>query len=252
MANGITLAGTTTKTLSITEPYSLKQEVLAELLRILTTEITSDTRVLLLTGTHPEAFLADVSKLQSLAPRAALAFSELGQKVCAALETLPCPVIALINGAALGGGCEMTLSCDFVYATESSCFGQIEVHGGILPGFGGTWRLRQRVGDLKTRELLFTGTILDAKAAQEVGLVSEVVAPDQLQAKAQATAETMTANPPLAVRSLKQMILANRSLSLSDSNALERQAFAFLFGTTDQKEAMKAYLEKRTVSFEGR
>jgi enoyl-CoA hydratase len=251
MANGITLAGTTIKTLSLTEPYSLKQEVLTELLRILTTEVPADTRALLFTGTHPEAFLADVSKLQPLAPGAALAFSELGQKVCAAFEALPCPVIAAIDGAALGGGCEMTLACDFVYATASSHFGQIEVHGGILPGFGGTWRLRQRVGDLKARELLLTGAALDAKAAQEVGLVSETVAPDQLLTKAQATAEAIAANPPLAVRSLKQMILANRSLSLPDSNVLERQTFAFLFGTKDQKEAMKAYLEKRTVSFKG-
>jgi enoyl-CoA hydratase len=247
----LSVTGSVIKTVSVREPYSLGFEFLREFVELLTDGSWTETRAVILTGTHPEAFLVDVSKIQSLAPAAALAFSELGQRMCAAIEALPCAVIAAIDGLALGGGCELALACDVVYATDRSQFGQIEVHGGIIPGFGGTWRLLRRAGDLKGRQLLLTGATLDAQCAFDAGLITEIVASDKLQRRAVALAETIAANPPLAVRTIKQMAIANRSLSPADSNALERQAFAFLFGTQDQKNAMQAFLEKRTVGFQG-
>jgi enoyl-CoA hydratase len=252
LPNVINIAGDTIKTLTVTEPNSLTEEFLQQLRSLLTGGSWGTTRVLILTGSHPEAFLADVSKLQAMAPSGALSFSKLGQEVCAAIESLPFPVIAAIDGMALGGGCELTLACDMVFASDVSNFGQIEVHGGITPGFGGTWRLLRRVGDLKGRELLFTGAILDAKAAAEIGLITEVAPAGQALARAIAVAEAIASNPPLAVRALKEVAIANRSLTLADSNALERRLFSSLFGTEDQKSAMTAFLEKRTVAFTGR
>jgi enoyl-CoA hydratase len=238
-------------TVTVTEPHSLRVSFLQSLLKILTEKMGSSTRVLILTASHPEALLADVAVLKAMGPTEASAFSELGQKVCAAIEALPFPVIAAIDGLALGGGCELTLASDLVYASNRAQFGQIEVHGGVIPGFGGTWRLSRRVGDCKARELLYTGAVLDAHAARSAGLVTDVVDGAELLDRASAVATTIVKIAPLAVRAVKMLTLANRDLSLQDSNALERQTFASLFGTADQKEGMSAFLENRPAQFQG-
>jgi enoyl-CoA hydratase len=251
MTNRIVLSGGPVVTATVTESHSLGQSFLQELLTILTETIDSSTRVLILTASHPEALLADVSALQPLTPNEAFPFSELGQKVCAAIEALPFPVIAAIDGLALGGGCELTLASDMVYASDRAQFGQIEVHGGIVPGFGGTWRLSRRVGDFKARELLYTGAVLGAQAAKSAGLVTDVFDGEELLSRVNTIATSIANNAPLAVRAAKTLVLASHDLSLQSSNALERQIFASLFSTADQKEGMSAFLEKRSAKFQG-
>src|ERR1700676_283571 len=238
-------------TLTITEPPALGTALLPSLLSILTGEIDPSTRVLILTASHPEALLADVAALKRMTPIEAFAFSELGQKVCAAIEALPYPVIAAIDGLALGGGCELTLASDLVYASERAQFGQIEVRGGGIPGFGGTWRLARRVGDFKARELLYTGAVLDALSAKAVGLVTDVLDGPGLLDRVDAVATSIANIAPLAVRASKTLLLTNPDLSLQASNKLERQIFSSLFGTADQKEGMSAFLEKRAPKVAG-
>jgi enoyl-CoA hydratase len=238
-------------TVTVTEPHSLGLAFLQCLLKTLTEKLDSSTRVLILTASHPEALLADVAALKRMGPTEATAFSALGQNVCAAIEALPFPVIAAIDGLALGGGCELTLASDLVYACNRAQFGQIEVLGGVLPGFGGTWRLSRRVGDFKARELLYTGAVLDAYAAKSAGMVTDVFDGSELMERVSVVAASIAKMAPLAVRAVKALALANRDLSLQDSNALERQTFASLFGTADQKEGMSAFLEKRPAQFQG-
>jgi enoyl-CoA hydratase len=251
MTTTIQLSGGQVTTVTVTEPHSLGLSFLRSLLTILTEEIDSSTRVLILTASHPEGLLADVAALKTMGPAEAFAFSELGQKVCAALEDLPCPVIAAIDGLALGGGCELTLASDLVYASERAQFGQIEVRGGVVPGFGGTWRLARRVGDFKARELLYTGAMLDAQNAKAAGLVTDVFEGPTLLDRVNVIATSIVNIAPLAVRAAKTMVLTNRDMSLQASNKLERQVFASLFSTADQKEGMSAFLENRTAKFVG-
>ncbi len=252
MADSIRLSGSDdVATVTVTDPHSLGLSFLQSLLQILTENIDSSTRVLILTASHPEALLADVAALKAMGPTEATAFSALGQTVCAAIEALPFPVIAAIDGLALGGGCELTLACDLVYASNRAQFGQIEVLGGVVPGFGGTWRLSRRVGDFKARELLYTGAILDAHAAKSAGLITDVFDGSEWMARASMVATSVAKIAPLAVRAVKMLALANRDLSLQNSNTLERQAFASLFNTADQKEGMSAFLEKRPPRFQG-
>jgi enoyl-CoA hydratase len=252
MTDSIRLSGADqVATITVTEPHSLGLSFLQSLLKILTEKIDSSTRVLILTATHPEALLADIAGLKAMGPAEAAAFSALGQKVCMAIEALPFPVIAAIDGLALGGGCELTLASDLVYASERAQFGQIEVRGGVIPGFGGTWRLSRRVGDFKARELLYTGAVLDAHAAKLVGLITEVFNGSELMEQVSVIAASIANIAPLAVRAVKMLALTNRDLSLQNSNTLERQAFASLFNTADQKEGMSAFLEKRPPRFQG-
>jgi enoyl-CoA hydratase len=252
MTDSIRLSGANrVATVTVTEPHSLGLSFLQSLLKILTQTIDSSTRVLIVTASHPEALLADVVALKAMGPSEASAFSALGQKVCAAIEALPFPVIASVDGLALGGGCELTLASDLVYASNRAQFGQIEVLGGVLPGFGGTWRLSRRVGDFKARELLYTGAVLDAHAAKSAGLVTDIFDGAELLNRVNAVATTVANIAPLAVRAVKMLALANRDLSLQNSNTLERQAFASLFNTADQKEGMSAFLEKRPPRFQG-
>jgi enoyl-CoA hydratase len=238
-------------TLTITEPHSLRTAILQSLLTILTKEIDSSTRVLILTVSHPEALLADVDALKRMTPTEAFAFSELGQKVCTTLEALPYPVIAAVDGLALGGGCELTLASDLVYASERAQFGQIEVRGGVIAGFGGTWRLARRVGDFKARELLYTGAMLDAQSAKAAGLVADVFDGSGLLERVNVIASIIANIAPLAIQAAKTMLLTNRDLTLQASNKLESQLFSSLFGTADQKEGMSAILEKRVPKFVG-
>ncbi|HSP77830.1 MAG TPA: enoyl-CoA hydratase-related protein, partial [Myxococcaceae bacterium] len=168
------------------------------------------------------------------------------------LEQLPIPPIAAVNGFALGGGCELALACDLIYASEKAKLGLPEVGLGVIPGFGGTQRLTRLVGKMRAKELIFTGERVDAAKAREIGLVLEVLPADQLLAHCKGVAEKILKNGPLAVSQAKRVIEFGADQELHAANELERQGFAVLFGSEDQKEGMKAFLEKRPASFSGR
>jgi enoyl-CoA hydratase len=213
-----------------------------------------DVRCVILTGSGPKAFVAgaDIAAMAGLGPREARAFAELGHELGDAIEALPVPVIAAVNGFALGAGCELALACDFIYASRNAKFGQPEVNLGVIPGFGGTQRLSRRVGLGVARELIYTGAIISADEALRIGLVNAVVEPGDLHPRVRAVAETIAGKAPLAVADAKRALRRGADMPLGDAHELERHLFAGLFATTDQKEGMKAFVEKRAAKFEGR
>jgi enoyl-CoA hydratase len=185
-------------------------------------------------------------------PVAARAFSSFGHHVFASLETLPCPVIAAVNGFALGGGCELALACDFIYASERAKFGQPEVGLGVTPGFGGTQRLVRRVGDGQARELLYTAKIINADEALRIGLVNAVFAPEALLDEARKAAALIAGQGPVAVALCKEVMHRGEGRPLADGNALEVDAFGRAFESKEQREGMTAFLEKRKAAFSDR
>jgi enoyl-CoA hydratase len=210
-------------------------------------------RAVILTGAGEKAFAAgaDIDAMKAMSPLEAQRLAELGHRAGARIEGLHVPVIAAVNGFALGGGCELALACDFIYASEKAKFGQPEVTLGVIPGFGGTQRLLRRVGAARARELCYTGAILSAADALLLGLVNLVVPHAELMAKAKATAELIASKGPLAVAACKQVIRHGEDMALTAANQLEVQAFSGLFGTADQKEGMHAFVEKRPAAFRG-
>ncbi len=212
-----------------------------------------DTRVAILTG-EGKAFVAgaDIAEMAAFDLAGARAFGALGHRVFDAIAALPFPVIAAVNGFALGGGCELALACDLIYASTYAKFGQPEVNLGVIPGFGGTQRLSRRVGIARAKALIFTGEIIKAEAARAMGLVLEVFEPGALLPKVREIAQTIASKGPVAVALAKQAIDQGQDVGLPSANALEQHAFASLFGTEDQKEGMAAFLEKREANFKGR
>jgi enoyl-CoA hydratase len=210
-------------------------------------------RVLLVTGVGEKAFVAgaDISEMRNFTPREARAFSEKGMRVMQALEVLPVPVIALVNGYALGGGCELALACDWILASENAAFGQPEVNLGIPPGFGGTQRLPRRVGRALAVELLTTGRRMKADEALRVGLANHVYPAAELQQRGLDVARAIASKGPLAVRLAKEAARRGENLDLENACALETGLFALACATSDQKEGMRAFLEKRTPKFQG-
>ncbi|QRK06547.1 enoyl-CoA hydratase/isomerase family protein [Archangium violaceum] len=212
------------------------------------------TRALIVTGGGDKAFVAgaDIAEMVSITAAQAREFAALGHRVFHTLEQLPIPTIAAVNGFALGGGCELALACDLIYASEKAKLGLPEVTLGVIPGFGGTQRLTRVVGKMRAKELVFSGERLDAAKAKEIGLVLDVLPADQLLAHCKAVAGKILKNGPLAVSQAKRVIEFGADQDLRAANELERQGFAVLFGSEDQKEGMKAFLEKRTAAFTGR
>ena len=210
-----------------------------------------EVRALVLTGAGEKAFVAgaDISFMATLDPRGARSFAELGHRVCDAMAALPFPVIAAVNGFALGGGTELALACDLVYASRNARFGQPEVKLGIIPGFGGTQRLARRVGIARAKEIIFGGEVLTADEAFRIGLVNAVCEPEALLPKARALAESIAKRGPLAVAEAKRAIDRGYDLPLDVGNELEREMFACLFATADAKEGMNAFVEKREARF---
>jgi len=226
-----------------------------EALSVRIDEIARDAslRAVVLTG-EGRAFAAgaDIAEMRGLDPTQAEAFSALGHATFAALEALPVPTLAAVNGYALGGGCELACACDWIYASERARFGQPEVNLGILPGFGGTARLNRRVGPGWARELVLTGVPIDADEALRIGLANRVFPPDELLPMALATGETIAAKGPLAVAQAKRVLIEGQDAEARVAGALERTAFGLVFSTRDRAEGMAAFLEKRDPEFEGR
>ncbi|MDH2435222.1 enoyl-CoA hydratase-related protein [Pokkaliibacter sp. MBI-7] len=214
----------------------------------------SDVRVLLLTGAGEKAFAAgaDISQMSGLAALEARHFSQLGNEVFAALERLPFATIALVNGFALGGGCELALSCDFILASDKARFGQPEVTLGVPPGFGGSQRLTRLVGRGMAMELLLSGRMVDATEAVRIGLANHAYAAESLREEGMKLAQKIAANGPVAVRLTKELAHRGPQLDLTAACALESDLFALAFATEDQKEGMTAFLEKRPAAFKGR
>jgi enoyl-CoA hydratase len=210
-------------------------------------------RALIVTGAGEKAFVAgaDIGEMQNYTPAQALMFAMQGHRVLASLEALPIPTLAAVNGYALGGGCELALSCDLIYASDKAKLGLPEVTLAVIPGFGGTQRLTRLVGKARAKELIFTGEMIDAAKAKEIGLVLDVLPAGELVAHCKKVAATIAKRGPVAVSQAKRVIEHGADLPLKDANELERQAFALLFGTSDQREGMKAFLEKRAAEFKG-
>ena len=208
-----------------------------------------DILVLVLTGAG-RSFVAgaDIAQMKDLSPMEAKRFGLYGNGVFLKLENFPKPVIAAVNGFALGGGCELAMSCDIRVASEKAKFGQPEVGLGITPGFGGTQRLARIVGTSNAMELILTAKTISAAQAQEIGLVSHVYPPEELMDKALELAQAIAANAQVAVRESKAAIRRGLQTDMATGAAFEAEAFALCFATEDQKDAMTAFVNKEKVT----
>ena len=202
-------------------------------------------RVLILTGAGTQAFAGGLDPLELVNANAAqgLLFSELGQNTCNLLATMPIPTIAAVNGIAIGGGCELALACDLAFAATNARFVQIEVLAGLLPGFGGTFRLAQRIGTMRARRMIYTGELIDAETAKEWGLVFDVVAPEKLLERYRAEAELIIRSDSESIAEAKRAITAAAEVPWLVSSAIERRAFAARFETKTMHDAMDKILE---------
>ena len=209
--------------------------------------------VVILTGAGDKAFAAgaDIAAMAGMTAAQARGFAELGHVVGNRMEQAHFPVLGAVNGFALGGGCELALACDFLYASDKAKLGQPEVNLGVIPGFGGTQRLSRRIGLGRARELCYTGDIIGAEEALRLGLVNAVVPHAELMKRVQEVAAKIASKGPLAIAQCKRVMLRGADVPLATANELEAQAFASLFGTADQREGMKAFLEKRPAKVAG-
>lgn len=218
-------------------------------------EASKDANVnaIILTG-EGKAFVAgaDIAEMSTLNAEQGKLFGEHGAGVFRKIETTPKAVIAAVNGFALGGGCELAMACDIRIASEKAKFGQPEVTLGITPGFSGTQRLSRLVGLGKAKELIFTGNIVGAKEAKEIGLVNEVVEPEKLMETALEMAKKIASNAQIAVRYSKEAIDRGYQTDINSAIDIEANLFGLCFATEDQKEGMKAFLEKRKAEFKNK
>ena len=245
-------------TLTLNRPEKLNA-LSEELLRELAGQVDAldhdpSVRCAILTGAGDKAFAAgaDIAAMTEMSTTQAKHFADAGHRVGHAIEQAHFPVLAAVNGFALGGGCELALCCDFIYASDKAKLGQPEVNLGVIPGFGGTQRLARRVGPARARELCMTGDAIGAEEALRIGLVNAVVAHAELAARVQEVARKIASKGPFAIAAVKRVILRGEDVPLATANELEATAFAALFGTGDQREGMRAFLEKRPAKFEGR
>ncbi len=219
-------------------------------------EINEDPQVevLIITGAGDKAFVAgaDIAFMQNLSAIEGREFGALGQKVFRAIELMEKPVIAAVNGFALGGGCELAMCCDFRIASTAAKFGQPEVGLGITPGFGGTQRLPRLVGSGMAKQLLYTADVIDANEALRVGLVNQVVEPEALMETVKKIAKKISAKGPVAVRLSKAAANEGMQTDIDRAMTIEADVFGLCFATKDQKEGMTAFLEKRKAAFVGK
>jgi enoyl-CoA hydratase len=242
-------------TITFNNPNALNALTVAtfEGLDRLLTELEKDAeiRVIILTGAGEKAFVAggDIGHLGTLNADSAREFALLAQRVIDRLEAFPKPVIAAINGYALGGGCELAMGCDIRIAADSARFGQPEVKLGIIPGFAGTQRLSRLVGKGRAKELIFTGEMIDAEDACRIGLVNRVVAKESLMKEARSLAMKMCDKSSSAIRFAKEAIDNGLEMDFARGSRYEADLFALCFTTEDCKEGINAFLEKRPAKF---
>ncbi|MBY0469862.1 enoyl-CoA hydratase/isomerase family protein [bacterium] len=234
---------------------ALNGETLQELRDALKAESTNPkTRVVILTGDGEKSFIAgaDITEMKGKSGAEGVAFAQLGHEVTKFLELMPKPTIAAVNGFALGGGTEMAISCDFIYASDKAVFGQPEVGLGIIPGFGATIRLAKFVGLPRAKELIFSGRRIKADEALRMGLANAVFPAAELMPKVLEIAKTICAQSTRAV-SKSKLLMNEFSETVGLNTKLDAEAMAFggLFGSHDQREGMSAFVEKRQPKFEG-
>ncbi|WP_108449073.1 enoyl-CoA hydratase-related protein [Halomonas sp. BN3-1] len=224
-------------------------EALAEILDRL--EGREGLRAVLITGAGEKSFVAgaDITAMREMNPLEARDFAGQALKTIKRLETLPVPVVALVNGFCLGGGCELALACDWAVASDNAVFGQPEVLLGVIPGFGGSQRLPRRVGPAMALDLCTTGRKIDAQEALRIGLVNQVMSQAELEDYAATLTKQLSGNGPGAVRSAKQVIHAGMDQDLDSALALETSLFALCFASDEQREGMSAFVEKRKPNF---
>lgn len=194
---------------------------------------------------------ADIGQMRALSAREAEAFSRLGHDTFAGLEALSIPTLAAVNGFALGGGCELALACDWIFASEKARFGQPEVALGLLPGFGGTSRLPRRVGIAWAKQMILTGDPIRAEEALRIGLANRIFAPEDLLDQSLACALSVAEKGPLATGLAKRVIEQGQDVDIRTAHVLEQNAFGLIFATEDHAEGMDAFLEKRDPTFSG-
>ena len=206
-------------------------------------------RCIVVTGAGEKSFVAgaDIAAMSVMTKAEGEAFGKMGNDIFRSIETFPIPVIAAVNGFALGGGNELAMSCDIRICSENAMFGQPEVGLGITPGFGGTQRLARIVGTAHAMELILTAKVIPAARAQEIGLVSHVYAPDDLLPQAKALAQAIAANAQVAVRQSKAAIRRGLQTDMYTATAFEAEAFGLCFSTEDQKDAMHAFVNKEKL-----
>ncbi len=210
--------------------------------------------VLIITGAGPKSFVAgaDIAEMKDMTQAQAREFAWVGQNLFKRLQSTPMPVIAAVNGFALGGGCELAMACDVILASEKARFGQPEVNLGIIPGFGGTQRMARLVGPQWAKYLCMSGDLIDAKEALRIGLVARVYPPEELLGAARKLASTIAGKGLIAVGLAKQAINEGLGLPLDKGLEIEVDKFVEGFGSEDRKEGMQAFLEKRKPEFKGR
>ena len=242
-------------TINRPEALNALNGVVVEELESLISEVEKDAElsVFIVTGAG-RSFVAgaDIGAQQPLDLEGGRAWGRRGSALMRRIEKLDIPTIAAVNGFALGGGCELALSCDIILASEKAKFGQPEVTLGITPGFSGTQRLPRRIGVSKAKELIYTGKMIKADEAEKIGLVNAVVAPEELMDAAVNMARDIAKNAPIAVRYSQACIDRGLQTDIDDGIAVENELFAMCFASADQKEGMTAFLEKRPAVFQNK
>jgi enoyl-CoA hydratase len=213
-----------------------------------------EVRALVVGGAGEKAFSAgaDIAAMAKMSAADGHAYSRLGHEVLARLEALPIPVVAAVNGVALGGGLELALACDLIVASERARLGQPEINLGLIPGFGGTQRLVRRIGQTRARELIYLGRALSAEEALRMGLVNRVVPPERVAEEAARLAAELAAKPPVALAQAKRATAVAADADLETGCRYEVEAFGVTFASEDRVEGLTAFLEKRPPAWKGR
>jgi len=245
-------------TITIARPKALNavdQSVVDEVTQVVG-ELAKDTqlRAVIVTGEGDKAFVAgaDIKAMSSMNGLEAERFSMQAHAMILAIEALPVPVLSAVNGFCLGGGLEMAMCADIIYASDNAKFGQPEVNLGLMPGMGATVRLQRRIGAQAASEMIFTGETIDAQRALQLGLVHTVWPLAEMRQQVRAIADKIASRGPLAVRACKGLIRAAAEMPLKEACLLEAKAFALLFTTEDKREGTGAFIEKRAATFVGR
>lgn len=216
--------------------------------------IDNEIKVVVVTGAGDKAFCAgaDIRDMKDATPLEAIESAELGKRVFNKIESLEKPVIAMINGFALGGGCELALACDIRIASDKARLGQPEINLGFIPGYAGTQRLPRLVGKAVAKELIMIGDLIDANEAYRIGLVNKVVPADKLERTVMDIAKKLASRSPIALKEAKYCIDRGMETNTAVGSALETEAFGICFSTWDHSEGINAFLEKRTPGFKGK